>query len=88
MWRREFGVEDINNDATIVEEESKTGKEIILGWDNQKRPCLYMFPGRQNVSKVKCVREQRGEWSELDIDRKERERRSERAPAEEERRQP
>ena len=52
VWRREFGVEEINNDATMVEEESKTGKEIILGWDNQKRPCLYMFPGRQNVSRA------------------------------------
>jgi len=49
VWRREFGVEDINNDASMVEEESRTGKEIILGWDNQKRPCLYMFPGRQNT---------------------------------------
>ena len=48
-WRREFGVDAINDDPSIVEEEAKTGKEVVLGWDVQKRPCLYMFPWRQNV---------------------------------------
>lgn len=48
-WRREFGVDAINDDPSIVEEEAKTGKEVVLGWDVQKRPCLYMFPWRQNT---------------------------------------
>ena len=49
VWRREFEVDLLNDDPSIVEEESRTGKEVVMGWDIQNRPCLYMFPGRQNV---------------------------------------
>ncbi|RCK55909.1 Phosphatidylinositol transfer protein PDR16 [Candida viswanathii] len=53
-WRREFGVSEpfdtenkVNGDLVSVENE--TGKEVILGYDNDSRPCLYLKPGRQNT---------------------------------------
>lgn len=53
-WRREFGVVgrdeselQVNGDLCSVENE--TGKEVILGFDNDARPCLYLKPGRQNT---------------------------------------
>lgn len=49
VWRREFGVDALSADSSIVEEEARTGKEIVMGWDVNQRPCLYMFPYRQNV---------------------------------------
>ena len=53
-WRREFGIDgwfeaDNEVNGTIVEEENATGKEVILGYDNDARPCLYLKPGRQNT---------------------------------------
>lgn len=53
-WRREFGISGafeqdnlVNGDLCSVENE--TGKEVILGYDNDARPCLYLKPGRQNT---------------------------------------
>ena len=46
-WRRDYGVDKIT--AEHVEPEAKTGKQVILGFDNSQRPCLYLFPGRQNT---------------------------------------
>lgn len=53
-WRREFGINanfdrenEVNGD--LCSEENETGKEVILGYDNDARPCLYLKPGRQNT---------------------------------------
>lgn len=53
-WRREFGINFQDDDknivnAHLVEPESLTGKEVVLGFDNEARPCLYLKPGRQNT---------------------------------------
>lgn len=54
-WRREFGInhqtdESLNVvNSKLVEPESLTGKEVVLGFDNNARPCLYLKPGRQNT---------------------------------------
>lgn len=49
-WRREFGVDpDSSLSADVVSAENETGKEVILGFDNDTRPCLYLKPGRQNT---------------------------------------
>lgn len=53
-WRREFGLSKLNqsentlNDSVVLPE-NETGKEVILGFDNDTRPCLYLKPGRQNT---------------------------------------
>ncbi|CAJ2508044.1 Uu.00g092300.m01.CDS01 [Anthostomella pinea] len=46
-WRREYGVEELTADH--VGPENETGKQIIVGYDKQARPCLYLSPGRQNT---------------------------------------
>ncbi|KAI1776014.1 CRAL/TRIO domain-containing protein [Hypoxylon cercidicola] len=46
-WRREYGVEELAADH--VSPENTTGKQIILGYDKQCRPCHYLNPGRQNT---------------------------------------
>ncbi|KAI1861233.1 uncharacterized protein JN550_011055 [Neoarthrinium moseri] len=46
-WRREYGVEDLT--AEHISPENETGKQIILGFDKQGRPCQYLNPGRQNT---------------------------------------
>lgn len=53
-WRREFGIArcfDADNavNGELCLEENETGKEVILGFDNDARPCLYLKPGRQNT---------------------------------------
>lgn len=54
-WRREFGIDNYLDESknivtpALVEEESRTGKEVVLGFDNDARPCLYLKPGRQNT---------------------------------------
>lgn len=53
-WRREFGIahsfesQNVVN-GKLVAPENETGKEVILGFDNDSRPCLYLKPGRQNT---------------------------------------
>ena len=46
-WRREYGVEKLTDD--YISEENETGKQVILGYDNQGRPCLYLNPHKQNT---------------------------------------
>ncbi|TGO28688.1 hypothetical protein BPAE_0024g00330 [Botrytis paeoniae] len=46
-WRREYGVSDLSGDDLSIENE--TGKQFILGYDNEGRPCHYLNPGRQNT---------------------------------------
>lgn len=41
VWRREFGVDTLS--AEDIEEESLTGKELILGYDYNGRPLMHMF---------------------------------------------
>lgn len=53
-WRREFGISgNLDEENTVngesVSEENETGKEVILGFDKDARPCLYLKPGRQNT---------------------------------------
>lgn len=59
VWRREFGIvkmkeeEKMENEKSKyigfddIEEENKTGKQVILGYDNELRPILYLKPGRK-----------------------------------------
>jgi hypothetical protein len=46
-WRREYGVESLTGDH--ISPENETGKQIILGFDIEARPCHYLNPGRQNT---------------------------------------
>ncbi|CAR21715.1 phosphatidylinositol transporter [Lachancea thermotolerans CBS 6340] len=54
-WRRQFGINNfgeengdrLTSDAVAVEEE--TGKQVVLGFENDARPILYLKPGRQNT---------------------------------------
>ncbi|KAH3680611.1 hypothetical protein WICMUC_000231 [Wickerhamomyces mucosus] len=50
-WRREFGITGENDIvvADLVSPENETGKEVILGYENDSRPILYLKPGRQNT---------------------------------------
>lgn len=49
-WRREFGVDpETSLTAEQTSHENETGKEVLLGFDNDSRPCLYLKPGRQNT---------------------------------------
>lgn len=53
-WRREFGLvgrdeSELGVNGELCSEENETGKEVILGFDNDARPCLYLKPGRQNT---------------------------------------
>jgi hypothetical protein len=46
-WRREYGTDNLT--AEHVEPEAITGKQVVLGFDIHSRPCLYLFPSRQNT---------------------------------------
>ncbi|KZL81645.1 cral trio domain-containing protein [Colletotrichum incanum] len=46
-WRREYGVEALTPEH--ISPENETGKQIILGFDKERRPCHYLNPGRQNT---------------------------------------
>lgn len=48
LWRREFGVYS-KLTPEHISPENETGKQIILGFDNEGRPCQYLNPGRQNT---------------------------------------
>jgi len=58
VWRRTFGVVNVPGHtdpskvitAELVELENTTGKNLILGYDNDNRPCLYLRNGYQNTS--------------------------------------
>lgn len=47
VWRREYGVESHTPDYISIENE--TGKQLIIGWDIEGRPCQYMRPSKQNT---------------------------------------
>jgi len=49
IWRREYGVETLTPEH--ISPENETGKQVILGYDNNARPCLYLNPGKQNTKK-------------------------------------
>ncbi|MCJ1474790.1 hypothetical protein MMC13_003450 [Lambiella insularis] len=48
-WRREYGLSKLTQDYISIENE--TGKQVILGYDNDCRPCLYLNPSKQNTKK-------------------------------------
>lgn len=48
-WRRDYDVESLL-DGEIVSPENETGKQNILGYDVDARPCLYLNPGLQNTA--------------------------------------
>ncbi|KAF2468912.1 CRAL/TRIO domain-containing protein [Lindgomyces ingoldianus] len=47
IWRREYGTDTFT--ADYISEENATGKQVILGYDNEGRPCLYLLPNKQNT---------------------------------------
>ncbi|KAJ5946811.1 hypothetical protein N7454_003650 [Penicillium verhagenii] len=49
IWRREYGMEKLTPDYISIENE--TGKQVIMGFDNNGRPCLYLRPSKQNTEK-------------------------------------
>jgi hypothetical protein len=48
-WRREYGILGFAHD--YISPENETGKQVILGFDDEGRPCLYLNPSRQNTEK-------------------------------------
>jgi hypothetical protein len=46
-WRREYGADKFTFD--YISPENETGKQVILGYDNAARPCLYLNPAKQNT---------------------------------------
>jgi CRAL/TRIO domain/CRAL/TRIO, N-terminal domain len=49
VWRREYGVEKHTPDYISIE--NSTGKQLIMGWDINARPCQYMRPSKQNTER-------------------------------------
>ncbi|CAE7023452.1 hypothetical protein CFE70_003296 [Pyrenophora teres f. teres 0-1] len=47
VWRREYGTDRFT--ADYISEENQTGKQVLLGFDNEGRPCLYLLPQNQNT---------------------------------------
>ncbi|ELU40751.1 CRAL/TRIO domain-containing protein [Rhizoctonia solani AG-1 IA] len=47
-WRREYGLYELIT-PNHVEPEAVTGKEILAGYDLERRPALYMMPSKQNT---------------------------------------
>ena len=50
-WRREFGVDGLS--AAHISPENETGKQALVGFDLQGRPCHYLSPARQNTDASK-----------------------------------
>ncbi|CAI4949302.1 CFC_HP_G0063220.mRNA.1.CDS.1 [Saccharomyces cerevisiae] len=54
-WRREFSISHLGEEhgdkitADLVAVEKEAGKQVILGYENDARPILYLKPGRQNT---------------------------------------
>lgn len=48
-WRREYGLSKLTSEYISIENE--TGKQVVLGYDNDSRPCLYLNPSKQNTKK-------------------------------------
>ena len=49
-WRREYGVAGFTDD--YISPEAETGKQLVIGYDINARPCLYLFPSRQNTERT------------------------------------
>ncbi|RPA95186.1 CRAL/TRIO domain-containing protein [Choiromyces venosus 120613-1] len=49
VWRREYGV--LKHTPEYIEIENQTGKQYVLGFDRDGRPCLYLNPAKQNTEK-------------------------------------
>lgn len=49
IWRREYGTD--KHTADYISPENETGKQVILGWDIDGRPCCYLRPSKQNTEK-------------------------------------
>jgi hypothetical protein len=48
-WQREYGLRGFKPE--YISPENETGKQVILGYDNNARPCLYLNPSKQNTPK-------------------------------------
>ncbi|KAK3069849.1 Phosphatidylinositol transfer protein (PITP) [Teratosphaeriaceae sp. CCFEE 6253] len=46
-WRREYGADTFT--ADYISPENETGKQLVLGYDAEARPCLYLNPAKQNT---------------------------------------
>ncbi|KAL1966876.1 hypothetical protein VTN77DRAFT_3841 [Rasamsonia byssochlamydoides] len=49
IWRREYIGDKLTPEYISIENE--TGKQVILGYDVNGRPCHYLLPSRQNTEK-------------------------------------
>ena len=49
IWRREYKLDTFT--AEYISPENETGKQVLLGFDNEARPCLYLNPAKQNTQK-------------------------------------
>lgn len=49
VWRREYGTDKFT--ADYISPENETGKQVILGWDVDGRPCCYLRPSKQNTER-------------------------------------
>jgi hypothetical protein len=49
VWRREYIGDKLTPDYISIEQE--TGKQLIMGYDLEGRPCLYLLPSRQNTER-------------------------------------
>jgi len=47
VWRREYGTTKLT--ADYISDENATGKQVVFGFDNEGRPCLYLLPNKQNT---------------------------------------
>lgn len=47
IWRREYGTTTFT--ADYISSENATGKQVLFGYDNDGRPCLYLLPNKQNT---------------------------------------
>lgn len=50
IWRREYGTDHFT--ADYISDENETGKQVLLGFDNEGRPCLYLLPQNQNTKET------------------------------------
>ena len=49
-WRREYGLDKFTPD--YISPENETGKQVIMGFDNDARPCLFLNPSKQNTTQT------------------------------------
>ncbi|KAI4182973.1 MAG: hypothetical protein L6R41_005677 [Letrouitia leprolyta] len=49
IWRHQYGLE--KHTPEYISPENATGKQVIQGYDNAGRPCLYLNPGKQNTER-------------------------------------